>query len=212
MLKRCRPVVFVIAIAILAGCAHVPKESAQLSQELTGMINSAQAAHLNLIEGYVNERRTRVDDFMKDKWIPDFLGRFVKESDVLGQIEKAGTPSEKGKVMLQFAEAATKEIYARRASQMAALDGIERTMKDEVRAHYADMLTVNQAVTAHLMSAAKVGEARDELLKQLKISGKEVFPVDKINDILDRIVRYEGKLDELPKYVDEAKKLIKREK
>jgi hypothetical protein len=85
-------------------------------------------------------------------------------------------------------------------------------MKDEVRAHYADMLTVNQAITAHLMSAARVGEARDELLKQLKISGKEVFPVDKINDIMDKIVRYEGKLDELPKYVDEARKIIRREK
>lgn len=208
---RGRSLLFAILL-LLVGCAHVPKESAQLSQELTGMINSAQTAHLNLVEGYVSERRNRVDDFIKDKWTPDFLGRFVKESDVLGQIEKAGSASDKGKIMLLFAEAGTKEIYARWASQMAALDGIERTMKDEVRAHYVDMLTVNQAITAHLMSAARVGEARDELLKQLKISGKEVFPVDKINDIMDKIVRYEGKLDELPKYVDEARKIIRREK
>lgn len=205
---------FVLAamVSVVAACAHIPKESAKLSQELTGMISSAQAAHMNLIEGYVGERRTRIDDFMRDKWIPVFLGRFVKESDVLGQIDRAGSAPEKGKIMLQFAEAATKEIYSRRASQMTALGSIERTMKEEAQDYYADMLTVNQAITAHLMSAAKVTEARDELLKQLKVSGKEVFPVDKINDVMDKIVRYEGKLDDLPRYVDEAKKLIKREK
>ncbi len=201
-----------VAVIALGGCAHVPRESAQLSQELTGMIKAAQTAHMSLIEGYVGERRARVDAFMKNNWIPDFLGGFVNESDVLGRLEKAGSASEKGKVMLQFAEAATEKIYERRSSQMAALDAIERTMKDEVGAHYADMLTVNQAITAHLMSAAKVNEARNELLKQLKIDGKDAFPVDRINEILDRIVRCEGKLEELPKYVEEVKVLIGREK
>ena len=114
--------------------------------------------------------------------------------------------------MLEFSEAAMKEIYARRTAQVAALDDIERAMKDEVGAHYADMLTVNQAITAHLMSAAKVTEAREELLNQLKVNPKNIIPIQKINDIMDKIVRYEGKLDELPNYIDEAKKLIRKEK
>jgi len=209
--KSCGAIIFVVVMS-LAGCAHIPKESAQLSAELTGMIKSAQTVHLNLIDGYVNERRARVDDFMKDKWIPTFLERFVNGSGVLVKIDKAGSPSEKGKIMLEFSEAAMKEIYARRTAQVAALDDIERAMKDEVGAHYADMLTVNQAITAHLMSAAKVTEAREELLNQLKVNPKNIIPIQKINDIMDKIVRYEGKLDELPNYIDEAKKLIRKEK
>ena len=64
-----RTLVFALLLVVLSGCAHIPKESAQLSQELTGMINAAQTAHLNLVEGYIQERRTRVDDFLKAKWI-----------------------------------------------------------------------------------------------------------------------------------------------
>jgi len=210
MIRKFAMAVFVVVVFSVAGCAHVPKESVQLSEELGGMIRSSQTAHLSLIEGYVNERRVRVDEFMNTKWIPDFLARGVTESGVTEKIEKSPTPAEKGKIMLDFAESATRQIYARRAAQMNALDVIERTMKEEVQGHYSDMVTANQALTAHLRSVAKVTATRDELLRQLKIEPRVLLPVDRINELMDKIVSYDSKLDDLPKYVEDAKKLIRR--
>ena len=147
---------------------------------------------------------------MNIKRIPDFLARVVTESGVTEKIEKSPTPAEKGKIMLDFAESATRQIYARRAAQMNALDVIERTMKEEVQGHYSDMVTANQALTAHLRSVAKVTATRDELLRQLKIEPRVLLPVDRINELMDKIVSYDSKLDDLPKYVEDAKKLIRR--
>jgi hypothetical protein len=178
-------------------------QSVHLSEELTNMIHSAQEAHLKLVEQYINERREKADLFLKEKWIPDFIGNFVSAATVLQDIDQAGTKAEKGIIMINFSEAASKEIFKRRTAINDALNNIERTLKKKITAHYEEMLMVNQALTAHLRSAAKVTAIREELLKQLRIEPEELIPVDKINESLEKIIRFEGKVEDLPSITNE---------
>lgn len=106
-------------------CAHIPKESVQLSEELTNMINSAQAAHLAMLHQYMAERRQQVDHFMENTWILGFIGQGVKDTRVLELIENENDLSEKGKIMLEFAEDASNEIFNRRKSLVNTLDEME---------------------------------------------------------------------------------------
>lgn len=195
--------------SLLVGCAHIPKESVQLSQELTNMINSAQAAHIAMLDEYMAERRHKVDLFMEEKWIPKFMSKFVYDPEVLNDIKAANTAEEKGKIVLEVAEAASKQIFNRRAALMDALDEVEHTLKDAIQAHYADMLMINQALTAHLRAAAEVTATREELLKQLKIEPMEILPIDKINSSIEKILSFEGNLKELPDIVKEVRTTIR---
>ena len=49
---------------LVGGCATIPKESVELSSELTRMIRVAEASHLALVEDYVAEKKHRADDFL----------------------------------------------------------------------------------------------------------------------------------------------------
>ena len=84
-------------------------------------------------------------------------------------------------------------------------------MREEISAHYADMLMVNQALTSHLRSAAKVTSTREESLKHLKLDSERLIPLGDINSVVSKITNYEGKLEDLSKIVGQVKNLLKGE-
>jgi len=211
MIKNSRFTCLIVFFLMLIGCAHIPKESVQLSEELTSMINSARAAHLRLVDEYIAERHRNTERFMEEKWIPDFLSNFVNESKILEDISGSDTYAAKAKKMLFFAQAALKEISKRRDSIIEALDKVELLMKEKISAHYADMLMVNQALTAHLRSAAEVSLTRKELLEQLKLDPERLIPIEDINRIVSKITNYEGKLEDLSDIIGQVKNLLKGE-
>jgi hypothetical protein len=154
---------------------------------------------INMIDEYMTERRHSVDVFMEQKWAPDFMALFIDESAVLKNLEKATTKRERQQIMLEFTKAASKEISNRRDSLMDSLDEIERVLKEAIEYHYADMVAINQALTAHLYSAAKVTTARKELLEQLKIKPEQIVPIHKINNSIEKIISFEGRVEDLLK-------------
>lgn len=199
---------FLILLTV-TGCAHVPKESAQLSEELTGMINSAQASHLALLDQYMDERRRKVDEFMNEKWIPRFMGEFIGKSNIVKLVEEEKDAAGKGKIMYEFMEDGSKEIFKTRTSLTNSLDEIDRILRKAIQEHYAEMLVINHSMTAHLRSAAKVTSTRDELLQKLRIDPKIILPLDKINSSVEKLMKYQGKLEELPNIIKEVENAVK---
>lgn len=201
-----------ILLLFAVGCATIPKASVQLSEELTQMIYDARAAHLAMVDQFMVERRQRADDFLRDIWRPDYMNTLIEKSEVLKHLEKASTNSEKQKILLDFLEASLKVISERRASLMDALNDIEITLKQKIEDHYANMIIINQALTAHLRSAAEVTETREELLKQLKINPIELLPLGKITSSIDKLISLKGRVEEVSGIVTETKNLIKEGK
>lgn len=71
------------------------------------------------------------------------------------------------------------------------------------------MLVINQSMTAHLCSASKVTSTRDELLQKLRIDPKVILPMDKINSSIEKLMKYQGKLEELPNIIKEVENTVK---
>ncbi len=206
-----RPVFIILLFigAVITGCAHVPKESAHLSEELTSMITSAQASHLALLDQYMAERRQKVDQFMNEKWIPRFMGEFITKSSIVKLVEDEKEAAGKGKLMYEFMEDASKEIFRTRTSLTNTLDEIDRILRNATQDHYAQMLIINQSMTAHLRSAAKVTSTRDELLQKLRIDPKVILPMDKISSSVEKLMKYQGKAEELPNIIKEVENAVK---
>jgi len=198
-----------VIIVIFPSCATVPKESAELSMELTRMIRSAQASHIALLDQYVRECKERSNEFLEKKWIPTFMENATKASRITEMVERERDAGKKAALISEFTIDASVEIEKRRASLIGSIDEIDNALRNAITSHYDDMLTVNQALTAHLASAAEVGEIRAKLLSSLNVNERDIIPFDKINGLLTRILEHQGNDEEFTAFVEEVKSILK---
>lgn len=203
--------VFVLTVALLwvAGCATVPRESVDLSVELTGMIVSARDAHLALLDQYMAERKVRVNEFLQNTWTPQFMENAFRDTAILDSLNAVSSEEEKMMLLNEFLQDAEVQIVRRRSSLLNALVDIGGLLEEEVQQHFDDMLTVNQALTAHLESAADVTESRNHLAETLKIDTKSLLPMAKIDSLIDEVSRFQGKAEDVAGYVDRVRSLLK---
>lgn len=206
--RRLKFLFLLLAGVFIVSCARVPNATVMLSEELTGMIMSAEVAHMATIEMYISECRRQADAFLDSTWIPSFMERMVEYSQVVEVLDSATSLTEKDMLLREFTIDAANEITARRESLMDAFDIIEHDLKEEVRAHYEDMLMVNMALTAHLRSAAKITETREELLELIRADPMEILPIDKIDAVVTKLITYEGKVEDVMNRVDEIREII----
>lgn len=201
-----------LCLMLLTGCASVPKASVELSEELTGMIIKSKQSHLNLLDGYTSIRKAEVDKFMNEKYIPSFTANFVRESGVLGYIQAAQTDKEKGAEILEFSEAAFPIINEKRRVYMEAVNQMDLLLRREIEAHYQEMLNVNQALTAHLASAAEVVQTRQQLQQQLGVDTENILPLDRANQIMEKMLDLSTKAEDIPSLINNFKEKLKRSK
>lgn len=71
---------------VLSACTTVPKETVTLSETVAQQTVALQTAHETLATRYYGEMRNRVDEFMKDVWIPAFLAKAVNNQAVQSQM------------------------------------------------------------------------------------------------------------------------------
>ncbi len=197
-------------LVIFTSCATVPQQAVQLSEELTGMIRASEKSHLAMLDQYIAERRQRTNDFLDKIWIPKFLDNYMHDSGILDSITVEQNKNKKDTLFFEFTNTGTKIIKKRRDTLLDAISTIEKSLRDSIIAHYDNMLVINQALTAHLRSAAEVTETRENLLSKLNIDTKQVLPFEDLNAVFEKVQSYEGEIENIRSIIDEAKSLLKR--
>lgn len=197
-------------VLLITSCVTVPKASVELSGELTRMIIHARQSHLRLLDQYSALQRAKVDKFMEEEYVPSFTANFVRESGVLANILSASTDEEKGAEIIEFAQAALPIIDERRNSMMGAVNEMDALIRSQVEAHYQEMLNVNQALTAHLGSAAEVIETRRQLQRQLNVDADSLVPIDKVNQVMEKMLRAGAKAEDIPGLLNEFKEKVNK--
>lgn len=199
---------FLALLLTLSSCASIPRQSVELSQELTQMIMTSRKSHLELLDAYTSLRQDQAERFLEEQWIPSFTARFVEESNVLNYIEKAETPEQKGAEMIEFAQAALPIISERRNAMFDVIEGIDLIVRNRIDAHYQEILNINQSLTAHLASAAKVGEIRQELQNHLNVNVNNLIPLDKMNETIEKLLKAGMQAEQIPVLLKEFKNKI----
>jgi len=70
-------------VALTASCAPVPQEAVVLSNLVGTRIVAHRASHEAFVRHYYAGSRNVVEMFLRDRWVPEYLERFVAESEVL---------------------------------------------------------------------------------------------------------------------------------
>jgi len=98
---------------------------------------------------------------------------------VIRAVSNAFGDPDRGKLVLQFSEAALKEIQAKRKSLLNPIDEQERQSLEELRKVYAQVEQAQGTVTAHLSSIQKVSEEQDQVLARLGLLKERDAIIDK---------------------------------
>jgi len=72
---------------VQSSCVKVPAQVVILSRTVGERLPDLQASHEAFVSAYFDLARARVEDFLDQRWIPVFLGNFVRQADLMQKLE-----------------------------------------------------------------------------------------------------------------------------
>ena len=180
------------SLGMAAGCVSIPKEAPDLSGELGKRIGAMETSHLAMVRMFMDTKRAAVDEFLMREWVPTFSEEIMKEpiiGDTWEKICKSGTAQDRVTFLTKLGPRLQARINAKRVELIQPLDQLEATIERRLRDEYAQMLSVNNAITSFLASAAKVAANRDRYLSMLGVSSSDVAnALDKVDSATSDLV------------------------
>ena len=180
---------YFLTFLLLGGCVSLPKETVQLSGQMTTMISSAKTAHIALLDQYEAERRGRIDDFMEAVWIPRFIRTMAKDGDLWGKTCKIANTSDSADELAGFVDAASRQISGKRKELTDALDFAMQDLREAVRVHYETLELAQGTVHRNLRSIRANDEVAENLLKKNGVDVEKLTPLREVSAKLDRLFK-----------------------
>ncbi|MBA7511737.1 hypothetical protein ES705_03733 [subsurface metagenome] len=183
---------FILTLLIgIAGCATIPKESVKLSENLSVMIESAKASHVNLVNKYFEEKKNEVKRFVMEEYKPVFIKN-------VGERLKA----QNKEFTFELYDRAMERILKKMDQWVGEVEEMRIEVLNELDEHYYLMSQTNEAITGLLRSASKVEEVRKELIERSRIEAEKIIDFGKLEE------KIQGIMDK----ISEAKKMGGKEK
>ncbi len=108
--------------------------------------------------------------------------------------------AEQGRITIRFAQAAMAEIERQRAELIAPLDQLEADALAQLRGTYAELIQMQNSVTAFVTSVRKVQVEQNEILKRLNLletRDRVIEQTIKVNDAIVKATAGTGKAMEV---------------
>ena len=213
--KRCILFQFIAVLAVLIffSCANVPKEVVELSYTVGQDLNAVHLSYRQLIQTHFDGLRKQATGFLDNKWTPIYIKKFIKKGKL---VERVNNP-DPNIVLLGvrlWAEVAVKEIEKKKKELIDPINKNEEELLNSIDEAFAQLISANAAITAHLNSIRKVKEVQDEALQALKlkdlrdkINNELIFASDKANEAIEKVKKVEGIVDDLAKKKEELTNL-----
>lgn len=180
---------FLTFLLLAGGCVSIPKETVQLSGQMTTMISSAKTSHIALLNQYEAERRARIDEYMESTWIPSLIRTMAKDGDLWGKTCKIANTRDSADELQGFVEAAAQQIAAKRKEFTDALDYAMQDLREAVRVHYETLEQAQGAVNRNIRSVRANDEVQEALLKKNGVNLESLTPFRDVSAKLDKLFR-----------------------
>lgn len=178
----------IVALLIFTACASIPKEVITLSQTLGSDLKILHNSHRNAIQIYFGKIKNDINSFVDEKYAP-FVIHYVLKSELAnyklgktslyGTIEIAGQKEgqkeadEALKVMMNFQEAARKQIESKRDELLSPIFKQESEILNAINKSYENAIYANSSITAYLQSIKKVRDAQQQALAMVGLEGTD---------------------------------------
>jgi hypothetical protein len=198
-MKSYLPFTQIILSLLLAGCASVPRATADEQEEMAVMVLSARDSQIAALGVYFSDMRSRVDKYIVEEWAPDFTKDYVRTSTILTDIRNMKNQRAISGKLADFSAAVSEEIYERRISMMNALNGLEKKLREKIVQDYSGLLLSSRASVSAPRSASQRGKALAELSKTLELKMKSIPAVRSAESRLDKLLIFKDSKQDLYK-------------
>lgn len=205
--------VCILTLLILTGCASFPKEAPELSQQLGNRISAIHDANINLLHKYFADRRSQVDEFIVEEWVPEFAKEFFSGAKMEANwLEIVGSDNKNDRLefIVRLGPKLQANINSKRLELIKPLDDAERLIERTLREEYQQALAINNTLTSFLISASKVDENRRRYLEMVGVTDQKLAVViDKVDSgtsfLLDKAHMISNKEEKARKYLEQIK-------
>ena len=196
-----RSIMPLVLICALVSCVTIPKEASQLSFEIGQQMNRIEAAHLNLLDAFFQEKKDKIDEFMQNVWLPKFAETFLNQPDIAAAWELARSTNQQIDILnliLLLGPKLQGEINNRRLELIQPLEILQGKVKAQIQSDYNLAESMNLTLTSYLQSAQSVAANRDDFLNMLGISQESV------NSVVDQTDAAFAKLSSIGQKIEDA--------
>lgn len=173
-----------LSVALLGGCANIPRQSVELSASLNDQISDMQKAHITLVNRYFDN----VEGQMRQTITTDY-------KDTLVQMMKDKQKAKGADITLEQYDKIMAKVLARQTLVVADLQKTRSDALSVITDRYVLMRSEGQSLQNLLDSASKLQEARQKYTGQVEA---------KMNTGIDFLEKVDAKVQS---NVDEANRL-----
>lgn len=187
---------------LLSSCATIPVQTVALSDSI--MVEGKRMHNINIMltNKLFNEKRLRIDDFIKNTYTPTFINQFVKLIPSNVDI-KQELPS--------IISSIIPKINQRRDSMQNALEVNRIKITDKLTQDYLAYIEACSSLKQLLASSIKVDNSRKQLLNQTTELTGSPIDFDNIEKIIDRFITKAGNVGQnITDLNDDIDKLISK--
>lgn len=210
---KIRNLIILLSVTIFSACASIPKEVVTLSQTLGKDIKVLHNSHINTVQVYFGKIKYDINSFIDEKYAP-FIIHYVLKSELanykqgktslFGTIEIAGQKEGQKEandaiaVMMDFQEAARKQIESKREELLSPILKQESEITNAVNQSYENVQYANSSITAYLQSIRKVRVAQQQALSMVGLEGSDSLVTNslvKLSEQVEKAVKTGKEID-----------------
>lgn len=196
-------------LVAVTGCISIPQEAPELSKELGNRITAIEIANITLLQRYFSLKRSEVDRFVDEQWVPIFAENFFSSAQISkawDSIVKSNDKTDRLDFIVRLGPKLQKRINQKRTELLHPLEELEREIERKIRGEYEQAKAINNSITSFLLSASEVAENRNRYLNEIGVS--EVDVNNAINKTDDAIAVLLNKTESIAEKVESAEKFV----
>lgn len=145
---------FLLLILLSACFGKYPAQVVELNVTVGKDIEALHRSYSALIDTHFDTLRTRVNQFIKNRWMPVFIKDF-KQRGNFDQLVKSGN-SER---MNMWTAVVMETIENKRSQLLAPIDAKQKELQGMVDQSFDLLVKANREITEHLKSRGKISDA-----------------------------------------------------
>lgn len=206
-------IVFTVLITLISGCASVPPEAANLSDELGKRISALEKANTTLLNRYFDQKRAEVDRFIEKVWLPEFAKELFQKpaiANTWNKIVVEDNEQQRLEFLVRTGPKLQEAINNKRAELIRPLDNLESHILKNLKDEYDQARGINNSITSFLVSASEVDKNHKRYMETLGIADSKVATFidktdDAVNDLLATAHQTTDKVHSAKEFADNIK-------
>jgi len=174
-----------LLVALLAGCAQVPKEAVELSATVGRDLTEMKKSHIALVDLYYSGLLYDINSFIDKVYLPYQIQRTLTDNtlkrEILSAIKSAIQPVHSGTTQKEsfekigvFLLIIQQEVESYRKLKLKPVQDQYTSVLDSINTSYDQIHYANSIVTGHLASVVKVHNTQNEILEKLDLKDLRV--------------------------------------